>query len=221
MWVTKFKLKDDEDIHSPICEKYQVELYGTPLTNYEKKGKINLLVSGILSGKEEDKDKWVEEIRKNHLVKFVERYKDFVLMHIAHPLSRESKREIKVVYNKEYILVRPVHIGKDGWEDWEVGCLDRKELNKIIEAACKFYHGKIISIKNEKIKNVSNLEISPSFSEKQFWAMKFAFKEGYYNYPHKLTLTDLSKKIGKSYSSFQENLRKAENKLVEFFFKYR
>jgi len=221
MWVAKFRLKDEEDIYSPLCEKYRVELYGFPLTNYEKNKKINLLISGTISGNEEDKGVWAEEIKKDKRVKFFERYKDFFLIQAVHPISRELKREIKIFYNREYILVKPVHIGKDGWEEWEVGCLDRKELNKILEVACKFYNGKIVSVKDEKIKSISNLEFSPGFSEKQFEAIKLAFKEGYYSYPHKLTLPELSKKIGKSYSSFQENLRKAENKLVEFFFKYR
>lgn len=222
MWVAKFKLKDDkEDIHSPLCEKYQVEMFGFPLTNYEKSGKINLLISATISGSEENKDKFYNDLKKDKRVKFAERYKDFILMQTIHPFSREARREIKIFYNKEYILIKPVHIDKEGWEHWEVGCLDRVELNKIINAAIKYYNGKLISVKDEKIKNITNLEFSPNLSEKQFETIKLALNEGYYNYPRKLTIPELAKKMGKSYSSFQENLRRAENKIVEFFFEYR
>ena len=80
MWVAKFDLKDEEDIHSPLCEKYNIEIFGAPLTNFEKKGKINLLMSGTMSGNESDKDKFVEDLKKDKRIKFVNRYKDFILI---------------------------------------------------------------------------------------------------------------------------------------------
>ena len=52
-------------------------------------------------------------------------------------------------------------------------------------------------------------------------ALKIAFDKGYYDYPHKLTIADLSKVAKKSYSTLQEHLRKAERKLVGFFLRYK
>ena len=221
MWIAKFRLKDEKDVYSFLCEKNKIDFYANPLTNYEKGNKINLLVSGIISGSEENKNLWCKEILKDKRVKFLERYKDFVFVQVIHPISRESRNEIKVFYNKQYILVKPVHVSKDGWEYWEVACVDRNELNKVVEVACKYYSGELFSIKREEIKNISNLEYSPNFSEKQSEIINLAHKEGYYNYPRKISILELAKKIGKSYSGVQENLRRAENKLIEFFFKYR
>ncbi|MBW3015649.1 helix-turn-helix domain-containing protein [Candidatus Woesearchaeota archaeon] len=221
MWVARFKLKDDEDIYSPLCKKFKVEFFAVPYTQFTKKKKINLLVGGVISGTEENKTKFLAEIKKDKRVQSIERHHDFILVHAQHPKSREAEAEIKIFYNPQYIRTKPVHVGVDGWEYWELACLDRKELNKIIKAAAKHYHAELFSIKKEILKSVSSLQITPVLTEKQFEAIKLAYKEGYYHYPRKLTIPALAKTIKRSYSTFQENLRKAENKLINYFLKYR
>jgi len=221
MWIAKFKLKDDEDIYSSLCEEYSVEFFAVPYTNYIKNNKINLLVGGTISGSKEDKKNFVKDIKKDKRVKNIEQHHDFILVHARHPISREAKAEIKIFYNPEYIISKPVHVASDGWEYWEVACLDRKELNKIIKAARKYYHGKLFSLKEEKLKSVTSLELTPNLTDKQFEAITSAYKKGYYNYPRKLTIPELAKLTKRSYSTFQEHLRKAENKLIDYFLKYR
>lgn len=221
MWVAKFKLKDDEDIYSPLCKKYKVEFFAVPYTNFIKSKKINLLVGGVISGSEENIKKFVQGIKKDKRVKTVEQHHDFIFVHAQHPISRETKAEIRIFYNPQYIRAKPIHVASDGWEYWEVACLDRKELNKLVKASTKYYHGELFFIKNERLKSVTSLELTPNLTEKQSEALSLAFKMGYYNYPRKLTIPDLAKIIKKSYSTFQENLRKAENKIVEHFLKYR
>ena len=65
MWIAKFKLKDDEDIYSPLCEKYKIEFFATPYTNFIKNNKINLLLGGITSGTEENKKTFLKELKKD------------------------------------------------------------------------------------------------------------------------------------------------------------
>jgi len=221
MWVAKFKLMDDKDIYSPLCKKFKIDFFAVPYTQFTKNKKINLLVGGVISGSEESKNKLIVEIKQDSRVKSIERYHDFILVHAQHPISRETEAEIKIFYNPQYIRTKPVHVAVDGWEYWEVACLDRTELNKIINAATKHYHGELFSVRQEKLKSVSSLEITPVLTEKQFEAIKLAYKEGYYNYPRKLTIPQLAKSVKRSYSTFQENLSKAENKLIEYFLKYR
>jgi len=221
MWVAKFKLRDDEDIYSPLCQRYNIEFFAVPYTNFIKISKINLLVGGIISGSEENKNGFIEEVKKDKRIKNIERYHDYIFIHAQHPISRESRAEIRIFYNPQFLRVKPVHVASDGWEHWEVACLDRNELNKLVRAAVKYYHGELFSMKNEKIKQVSSLEMTFDLTEKQLETLKIAFKEGYYTYPRKLTIPKLAKSIGKSYSTFQEHLRKAENKLIGYFLKYR
>jgi len=221
MWVAKFKLKDDEDIYSPLCKKFRIEFFAVPYTNFIKNKKINLLVGGTISGSEENKRKFIQEVKKDKRVKTVEKHHDFILVHVQHPLSRESKAEIRIFYNPQYIRVKPVHVASDGWEYWEIASLNRKELNKIIQAATRYYHGELFSIKKETLRSVTSLELTPLLTEKQLEALRIAYKAGYYKYPRKLTLQRLAKTIKRSYSTFQENLRKAENKIIDYFLRYR
>ena len=53
--------------------------------------------------------------------------------------------------------------------------------------------------------------------EKQKEAFDIAVKNGYYKFPRKIDLTGLAKLAGVSASTFHENLRKAEAKLLPFF----
>lgn len=221
MWIAKFKLKDDEDIYNPLCVKFMVELFAVPYANFVKGSKINLLIGCVISGSEENKKKFVEEMKKDKRIKLVEQHHDFIFIHVQHSLSRETKSEIRIFYNPQYIRVKPVHVSSDGWEYWEVACLNRIELNKLVQVATKHYHGELFSIKEEKLKGVTSLELTPHLSEKQLGALRIAYKGGYYNYPRKSTLPDLAKSVKRSYSTFQEHLRKAENKLLDHFLRYR
>lgn len=221
MWVARFKLKDDQDIYTPLTKRYHVEFFANPYTSYIKEGKVHLLGGGIISGKESDKKRFLETLQKDSRIKSIERHKDFLLIHAQHPVSREAEAEIMIFYNPQYILPKPIHVSSDGWEYWEVACVDRDELNKIVRAAQKQYHGKLFSLKKEAVKNIASVELMPGLTEKQLDALRIAYGEGYYHYPRKLTLPKLAKISKKSYSTFQEHLSKAENKLIEFFLKYR
>ncbi len=79
----------------------------------------------------------------------------------------------------------------------------------------------MVYVRKENLKDIASLEFAPSLTEKQFEALKLAYKEGYYNYPRRKTLPQLAGSIKKSYSTFHENLSKAENKLIDYFLKYR
>lgn len=221
MWVARFRLMDDKDVYSPLCKKYKIEFFAFPYSNFVKNNALNLLVGGTVSGSKENKAKFLKDLKKDKRIKRVEVYHDFAFIHACHPFSKKAKAEIRIFYNPQYIRVKPVHIASDGWEYWEVACLDRAELNKLVEAATVFYHGEIFSIRSEKLKNVTSLELAPSMTEKQAEAVRLAFKKGYYNYPRKLTIPQLARMVRRAYSTFQENLSKAENKIIGHFMKYR
>ncbi|VVB61751.1 Bacterioopsin transcriptional activator [uncultured archaeon] len=220
MWIARFRLKDEADIYSPLCQKHHIEFFGYPLTSFKKNNKMNLLVAGTLSGKDGDKEKFLLDLKKDGRVKRVEESNDFILIHAAHPLKREILSEITTFYNPECITVKPVRVSSDGWEYWELACLDKKELSKAIRAAQKHYHGKLFSIRKESLRTISMRGVLPDMTEKQKGAIELAFKEGYYEYPKKLTIPELAKIGNCAYSTFQEHLKKAEKKAIEDFFKF-
>ncbi len=221
LWVAKFRLKDDRDIYTPFCKKLKVEFFAFPYTSYLKSKTINLLVGGILSGSEKHKKEFVEHLSNDKRVQSIQQHHDFILVHAQHPTSREAQSAIRIFYNPLFIKTKPVHLAADGWEYWEVASLDRSALNRLIQTATRYYQGKLLSLKREKIHSIASLEFAPRFTEKQLGALRTAYKEGYYNYPRKRTIPQLASLTKKSYSTFQENLRKAENKLIAYFLKYR
>ena len=162
MWVATFKLRDDRDIYSPLCVKYNIEFHALPYTNYEKAEKIHLVVGGIIVGTEQNKKKFVRGLERDHRIESVEAHKDFVLIHAVHPKTRQTITEITTFYNPQYLFIKPVHVASDGWEYWQLACLNREELNKVVKAARKHYQGQLFSIQEEKIKSVSSLAVSPN-----------------------------------------------------------
>lgn len=131
MWVAKFKLKDNHDIYTPLCKEYQIIFYAYPYTHFVKKKNINVLIGGTLSGSKENKGKFLKTLKEHKKIKTIEKHHDFILVHAQHSLSRETKSELKIFYNPEFIHIKPVEMRQDGWEYWEVACLDR-ELSLIL-----------------------------------------------------------------------------------------
>ncbi len=221
MWVAKFRLKDDDDIYSPACTKFNVDFFAFPYTHFKKGKTINFLLGGIIIGSSSGKNKFISQIKKDKRVVSLEKNKDFLLLHTTHPSSREQAKEISIFYNPQYLLVKPVHASSDGWEYWEVGCIDRKELNRLVMSAKRNYHGKLFSLKQEKVSSVSSLAVSPGLSEKQRQCLDLAVREGYYEYPRRINMTELAKIARISYSTFQEHLSRAEAKVLKYFYNYR
>ena len=94
--------------------------------------------------------------------------------------------------------------------------LNRKELEKVIGFSTKYLDAKILVFRKEKITNISFTKILPELTNNQKKAMQLAINHGYYDYPKKITLPDLAKKMKIAYSTFQAHLKKAEGKIFPF-----
>ena len=75
---------------------------------------------------------------------------------------------------------------------------------------------KVLKLSKSKLVDVYFPMLFPKIPEKQKKAIELAHKRGYYSYPKKIELRDLAKESGVSTPTFQENLRKAEIKLLPF-----
>ena len=80
------------------------------------------------------------------------------------------------------------------------------------------FDGQLLSIQNKKIKSISAIKVAPELTEKQKQAIELAIKRGYYTSPRKISLQELAKISKLSFSTFQVHLRKAEEKLIPFYF---
>lgn len=221
MYVVKFKLKDKNDIFTPICKKYNIDFFTKPYSYYIKNKMINYIGAGYLRGSEKDKLEFIKDLKKDKRIKNIEQNFDFLFLHIVLPYSKETEYQLKIFYNPELIIYKPIFNSKDGWEYWNVGCLNKSILTKLVSIAKKYHNGVLFYIRKEVLKNIGFFDILPNISDKQISTLEFAYRFGYYKYPRKITITKLAKLYNKSYSAFQESLKRGENNILDFFLKYK
>jgi hypothetical protein len=190
-----------------IAKKHKVSMTGYPLSYWKDKKHIYLISAGFMFGEEVNKQELMKDIKKQSgLIEF-EQTGDFFIITTKQPLFTEP------VYSPRIIRPAPVVIHKDGYHIWDLASFDRKELERVIDFSVKKLKAKILLFRKEKIENITFTKILPELTENQKNAMNLAINSGYYEYPKKITLPELAKKMGISYSTFQAHLKKAEGKV--------
>jgi predicted DNA binding protein len=213
MWALKLKLDSEKQVLGKLAIKHNVSLTGYPLSYYKDKKNLYLISGGIVFGDEENKKELIKDLKKSENIVNFEQSGDFVINVSKQPLYTE------VFYNSEVIRPNPVIINKQGFHFWHLASFDRKILEKILDVAEKELNAKIISFKQEKVSNINFTRLFPELSKNQKKAMEIAINSGYYDYPKKIKMEELAKKMKISYSTFQAHLKKAEGKIVPSVFR--
>ncbi len=89
---------------------------------------------------------------------------------------------------------------------------------KVFRSLQKVKNGELLSINEKKVKSISIIKVHPDLTEKQKKAFNLAIKNGYYSVPRKTSVKKLAKISNLCFSTFQVHLRKAEEKLIPYFF---
>jgi len=210
MWVCKLKLFDEEDIYTTITKKFNVTLLGYPISHYKKGKKIFLISCGILQGDEENKKKFLKDMRRDERIKKLDFKKDFLTILASQPITKE----IGFFYNPAIIYIKPVINAPDGYEYWEIASWERAELMKLINTAIKKYKGELLTIKQTKLEDIFLPHIMPKLTNMQKKVIELAYKSGYYSYPRKTNIKKIARQLRISFATCQEHLRKAEIKLL-------
>ena len=165
----------------------------------------------ILQGKEEDKKKFVKDLKKEKVIKKLEQKGNYIFT-----LNEESlqKQYYSPVFNPKIIQVKPVAQRTDGYEDWELASWDKEILMKIIDVPV--FDVELKSVEESKLSDIFLPQIYPKLSTRQREAIELAVKSGYYNYPRRIHLEKLADISRVKRQTFQENLRKAEKQLIPF-----
>jgi len=117
------------------------------------------------------------------------------------------------------ISIKPFYISKTGEQTFELASWDKNKLMNIAKLIqTKLYNGKLIWIKQAKIKNIFIKTALPELTDKQREAFELAVRNGYYGYPRKTSLVKLSKIMKLSYSTYEFHLRNAEKKLLPYLY---
>ncbi|MCH7850821.1 MAG: helix-turn-helix domain-containing protein [Nanoarchaeota archaeon] len=215
MWTAKISFDASEyNLAAKHAKQENIRLLMFPLSwTYEKTG-VFLNLAGFLYGEEKSKKRFIRLWRgdKNNRILDIEFNKDFFVA------TARDDIEAKTLYNKYIIFSRPIQIDENGIETMVVNSFEKKHIENLIKTLEKIFNVRIHYIKQEKIKNISVRAEAPDLTEKQKSAMNLAVSRGYYKYPRKTSIQDLAKISELGFSTFHAHLRKAEQKLMPFFF---
>ncbi|MGV8086161.1 MAG: helix-turn-helix domain-containing protein [Candidatus Woesearchaeota archaeon] len=204
----KLKLSHKNFLLGSLAHKFNVDLTGYPLGYYKDKKYLYLTSAGVIIGDDKNKKMLLNTIKKSSNFSNIEINGDFVISVSKQPVYLEP------IYNPKFIRPFPDFISHEGYHIWEIASWDKKDLKPVIDIAKKYYSGKILKLKKEKLSNISFTSFLPELSDKQKKAFDLAVSEEYYSFPRKTNVHKLAKFMKLSYSTYQEHLRRAEAKLI-------
>ena len=216
MWVAKIKILDDKCIWATRCKKFNLHVYQYPLGYYETKQGFNFIVYHILEGDEKNIRKYIRDVKKAKRVKRIDVQENVMISLVIEGRGKKELEAFKTFYNKKLIYLKPGINDPSGHEVWEVGSFDRKDVEKMIKYAERYYHGELLFLRETKVPKIFLRELMPELTDKHSKAFKTAVKSGYYEFPRKTNLHKLAKMSKISRPTFEEHLRKAENRMLKF-----
>jgi hypothetical protein len=205
----------------PRCKKFHVITYAYPAGAsggiYTEKGKTFLTAMHVIEGEDRNIKRFFKDLKKDRRIKKLEVHgsKFSYIFHL-----KKGGEHVQAYYSPKLIFVKPVVNHFDGFEYWEIGSWDRKELMNFMNKVKKhmdFFE--LLKLSKSKLADVYFPVIFPKLPKKQKKAIELAFKRGYYSYPKKVELKDLAREMKISIPTMQEHLRKAEIKLIPFVLK--
>ena len=211
MWVAKFRIWHKNCLLRPRCIKYRITDLVYLINSWKEKNKFYYTELHILQGIEENKKKFIKDLKKERSIKKIEQKGNYIFTLNEEPLE---KQYYTPVFDPKIIQVKPVVQRSDGYEDWEIASWDRETVMKITEVPV--FEVEIKSVKETKLSEIFFPHIFPKLSPKQKEAIELAVKSGYYNYPRKIDLEKMAQIKKVKRQTFQENLRRAEKKIIPF-----
>ncbi len=118
-----------------------------------------------------------------------------------------KKSSYDIVLKNNCLYTSPV-VQRDGYEIYDIITENPQELVKLIENLDEIGEAKLFSVGRITAEHPFKL------TEKQVNAVQLAVSHNFYDWPRKVSLDEISALVGMKRRTFQENLRKAEAKLL-------
>lgn len=216
MWKAKFSVYDEKAVYASRAKKFNVSVHGYMLNYHSDKKYFYFTLLAFVEGSDRLRKEFIEDLRKDKKIHYFENHNYFFVCTLKHTRTKEKERHGSLFYNPLLIQTKPFIIYPSGWEELELASFNRKYLENIMKIAEKKFNLKLEYLKKGELDSLGILSIFPKLTEKQKNAVESAISNGYYEYPRKIDVQSLAKKNKSSFSTFQEHLRKAENKLIPF-----
>ncbi|MBI5051179.1 helix-turn-helix domain-containing protein [Candidatus Micrarchaeota archaeon] len=212
MWVARISLLHDCIIANK-CREFKVSTISQPFNVFIENGTTYSPEVHTLWGSQENIEGFMNSLKKDKRVKNLEREGNTIfLIEVTSkdiPISIWSKLAPKLIFT------RPINIGTDGVEHWEVATWDKVVLTSFISDTEKIAEKlKVESIRQTKLTDIYFSRFLPKLSDQQRQAITLAFEFGYYAWPKRTNLKQLSKVMHLSVATVREHLKRAEEKLM-------
>jgi predicted DNA binding protein len=214
MWVARVVFDASKALLGSLAIENKVSLCGYPISFFKSKDQVLVYIVGLVFGEEDGKKGFVEGLRASDRSVNVENSGDFVVVEI-----KESP-DLAGMYEHKILHLEPALVREDGKEFWVIGSWEKSDLMDFVDLVEDKYNAKLLSINQKEMSNFSMISIHPDITEKQKQALGLAIKKGYYDYPRKTSIEELAKLSGLSFSTYHAHLRKAEQKMLPYFFEH-
>lgn len=214
MWYLKVKLRHEDCIFASLVEKHGVSIQFSPMREYRKGDYVYTSAIHTVKGDEKGVKGYLRDLKKSSRV---------VKMEVSKVVFTLTKQKIatgthyEAIYNPKILYVSPGYNSPDGFEVWEVASWERKQLEnlmRLIEKAKTTEYFEVLRFEEKNLDEIYVMQLFPELPKKQKEAIELAYSEGYYSFPKKTNLDKLARVAKISKQTFQENLRKAEARLM-------
>jgi len=212
MWVAKLDILHD-CIIANRCRDHKVATVSQPFNVYVEKGITYSPEVHTLWGTNEDIGRFIQALKNDKRIQNLEVEGNTIF------LIEVTKKTIPVsIWSglaPKLIFTKPINIDTEGTEHWEIATWDKRLLTDFISDVEKIaVKLEIRSIKETKLTDIYFSRFLPKLTAQQRQAITLAFEFGYYRWPRKTSLGQLSKAMRVSISTFREHLKRAEEKLM-------
>jgi len=213
MWFARLKLyhKDCPIVNRAV--RFKVSVLSYPRSHYVRKGKkYATTVCKFVSHDEKQKQKFISDLRADKKISRLDVSGDMFVY--EYELGGKGEH-VMLYFDPEMVFSKPTVNSPDGHEYWEVASWRKEKIMQFIrDLSSHMDTCEIIKIGQAKNVDVYFPSVMAKLSPAQEKALLLAYQWGYYSYPRGVELRELAKRAGIGLSTFQENLRKAENKLM-------
>lgn len=216
MWTAKFRVIHKTCTVAPLCKKYHVDDYIYLLNAWSQDNYFYYSETHNLQGSEQNKIKFIKELKKGKtMVKFEEKGSQLFTLNKV----EGWKIIFMPLWDKKIIQTKPILQKSDGTEIWELSSWEKKPLTHILERLPEEFEVHLLKMEKLKTTDIFIPMILPNLTKKQKRVIDLALEKGYFTYPRKCSLEDLSKLLELSKQTTRQHLRVAENKLIHYMHK--
>ena len=209
MWVLRMRV-----VHNCVignrCRKFKCWAYSLPFGTWIQDGNSYTSHLHTIEGEKKNVELFLKDLKKDPELVHYERFGQTVFL----VQKRKTKDVIIAHYNNTIFMVKPFYTSAEGYEYCEYCSWNKENLQKVLYSMQSTSGMKVVVEKfhTSKLGDIYVANPLPRLSPKQREAFNLAKINGYYKYPRKIEMQKLAQIMKVSASTFNEHLRKAEEK---------